>query len=164
MTITQALKKGIENHKAGNFTEAEKYYRAILQSDPDHPDANHNLGVLAVNFGKIESAIAFFKKAIEINPNIEQFHKSLNDAQNKLQKNEAARQPAPKEIETITALFDRGKYSEALPLAQKMTEKFPDYGFGWKALGVILKMSGRSQESIEAMQKAVEFAPRDADT
>ena len=41
-TIEQALQQ-VAAHKAGKLQEAERFYRAILQSQPKHPDANHNL-------------------------------------------------------------------------------------------------------------------------
>ena len=52
LTLDQALQKGIEAHKAGKVQEADQYYTAILQAQPKHPDANHNIGVLAVSVGK----------------------------------------------------------------------------------------------------------------
>ena len=51
LTINQALKKGIEAHKTGNSQEADRYYTAILNAHPTHPDANHNMGVLAIDIG-----------------------------------------------------------------------------------------------------------------
>ena len=68
LTLNQALKKGIEAHKAGKLQEADRYYTAILKANPKHPDANHNMGVLAVGIGKIEQALPFFKIALESNP------------------------------------------------------------------------------------------------
>ena len=41
LTIDQALQQGVAAHKEGNFQEAERLYRAILQSQPKHPHANH---------------------------------------------------------------------------------------------------------------------------
>jgi len=84
ITIDQALKKGIEAHKAGNAQEADRYYTAILKNQPGHPDANHNMGVLAVNIGKEEESIFFFKKALETNPKITQFWLSYLNALIKL--------------------------------------------------------------------------------
>ena len=49
LTLNQALQKGIEAHKAGNVHEVDQYYTAILKANPKHPDANHNMGVLAVD-------------------------------------------------------------------------------------------------------------------
>ena len=53
LTLDQALQKGIEAHKAGKAKEADRYYTAILKANPKHPDANHNMGVLAVGIGKM---------------------------------------------------------------------------------------------------------------
>ena len=84
LTLDQALIKGIEAHKAGQITDADRYYTAILKAQPNHPDANHNMGVLAVGLGKIQEALPFFKTALETNPRIEQFWLSYIDAMIKL--------------------------------------------------------------------------------
>ena len=80
LTIDQALQQGVEAHKAGQVQEADRLYRAILQAQPKHPDANHNMGVLAVGVGKVEEALPFFKTALEANPNTAQFWLSYIDA------------------------------------------------------------------------------------
>jgi thioredoxin-like negative regulator of GroEL len=60
LTINQALQKAVEAHKAGKVQEADRLYTAILKAQPKHPDANHNMGVLAVGVGKVEQALPFF--------------------------------------------------------------------------------------------------------
>ena len=55
LTIVHALQHGIAERKAGKLGGAERLYRAILQSQPLHPDANHNLGVIAVSVNKVDS-------------------------------------------------------------------------------------------------------------
>ena len=57
LTIDEALRKGVEAHKAGRIEEADRWYTSILQAQPDHADANHNMGVLAVGVDKVESAL-----------------------------------------------------------------------------------------------------------
>jgi tetratricopeptide (TPR) repeat protein/precorrin-6B methylase 2 len=86
LTLDQALQKGIEAHKAGKAEEADRYYTAILKANPKHPDANHNMGVLAVGVGKFDAALPFFKTAIEANSSIAQFWLSYIDALIKLNK------------------------------------------------------------------------------
>ena len=90
-TAEQALQKGIQAHKAGKAQEADQYYTAILKANPKHPDANHNMGVLAVDIGKVEAALPFFKKALEANSNIDQFWLSYIDALIKLDRKADAR-------------------------------------------------------------------------
>ena len=91
LTLEEALQKGIEAHKAGKVQEADQYYTAILQAQPTHPDANHNMGVLAVGVGKVEQALPFFRKALDANSTIEQFWISYIDALIKAQKTEDAK-------------------------------------------------------------------------
>ena len=79
-TIEQALQQGISAHKEGKLQEAERLYKAILQAQPAHPDANHNLGVIAASVDKIALALPLFKTALEANPKIEQFWLSYIDA------------------------------------------------------------------------------------
>ena len=80
LTIEQALQQGVSAHKEGKLQEAERFYQAILQSQPAHPDANHNLGVLAVSVNKADAALPLFKTALEANPKVEQFWLSYIDA------------------------------------------------------------------------------------
>lgn len=80
LTIEQALNKAVEEHKAGNLEIAASLYSSILNVQPKHPDANHNIGVLAVGLGKVQNALPYFKNAIEANPDIAQFWISYIDA------------------------------------------------------------------------------------
>ena len=80
LTIEQALQRGVAAHKEGKLQDAERLYQAVLQSQPRHPDANHNLGLIAVSRGKTDTALPLFKTALEANPKIEQFWLSYIDA------------------------------------------------------------------------------------
>ena len=85
-TVDQALQQGIEAHKTGKVQEADRLYTAILKAQPRHPDANHNMGVLAVGVGKVEQALPFFKTALEANPTKAQYWLSYIDTLIKLDK------------------------------------------------------------------------------
>ena len=80
LSINEALQKGIEAHREGKLKDADKFYTAILKSQPEHPDANHNMGVLALSVGKVREALPFFKTALRVNPKVEQFWLSYVDA------------------------------------------------------------------------------------
>ncbi len=73
MTIEEALQRAIEYHQGGRLQDAERLYRAILQNQPQHPDANHNLGVLLASLNNTVVALQLFKIALEANPNQKQF-------------------------------------------------------------------------------------------
>ena len=80
LTIDQALQQGVAAHREGKLQDAERLYRAILLAQPNHPDANHNLGVLAVATGNPLEAIPLFKLALDTYPEIEQFWLSYLEA------------------------------------------------------------------------------------
>ena len=92
LTIEQTLQHGVAAHNVGKLEEAERLYRAILQSQPAHPDANHNLGLIAVSVNKAEAALPLFKTALEANPKIEHFWLSYIDALIKEKQFDNARQ------------------------------------------------------------------------
>ena len=92
LTIEQALHQGETAHKEGKLQEADRLYRTILQSQPLHPEANHNLGVLAVSVNKADAALPLFKTALEANPKSEQFWLSYIDAFIKEKQFEVAKQ------------------------------------------------------------------------
>ena len=84
LTLEQTLQKGIEAHKAGRAQEADRYYTAILKANSKHPDANHNMGVLAVSVGKVNESLPFFKMALNVNASRAQYWISYIDALIKL--------------------------------------------------------------------------------
>jgi protein O-GlcNAc transferase len=73
LTIDQALKLALEAHRSGRLHDAERLYRLILSAQPKHPDANHNLGILAVEVGRSQEALPHLKTALEENRNHRQF-------------------------------------------------------------------------------------------
>ncbi len=80
LTIDQALRQGIAEHKDGNLKEAERLYRAILKEQPSHPHANHNLGIIAVSLNQSNEALSLFETALEADPKVDQFWLSYTDA------------------------------------------------------------------------------------
>ena len=88
----QALEQGVIAHKEGKLQEAERLFRVVLQSQPSHPDANHNLGVVLVSVNKAQAALPLFKTALEANPKIEQFWLSYIGALIKVQQFENAKE------------------------------------------------------------------------
>ncbi|OIR11459.1 ubiquinone/menaquinone biosynthesis C-methyltransferase UbiE [mine drainage metagenome] len=90
--IEQALRQAVAHHQAGELQEAEKGYRAILQSDPHHPKANHNLGALYVQQQQPAAGLPFFAAALEADPAHGQYWLSYIDALYQAGQPETARQ------------------------------------------------------------------------
>ena len=129
ITIDQALQKGVEAHKAGQVQEADRLYTAILSAQPKHPDANHNMAVLAVGVGKVQEALPFFKTALEANPNAAQFWLSYIDALIKLNK-----------LAEAKAMLDQAKRNGA------RGDGFEELERGLEAIKVTYAVSVQSQD------------------
>lgn len=54
----QLFQQGVIAHRDGDLKEAERCYRLVLASDSKHPDANHNLGIIAVSVDQAERSKA----------------------------------------------------------------------------------------------------------
>jgi len=67
------LEHAISAHEAGNLALAGEKYLEILNVDPNHPDANHNFGLIAIKMEEKAMAIQFFKNAIEANPTVTEY-------------------------------------------------------------------------------------------
>ena len=91
LTVNEALQKGIKAQNAGMFREADELYTEILNAQPNHPDANHNIGVLSVKLGKLEDSIPFFKKALNTKPSIFQFWLSMINVLIRLKRTDEAK-------------------------------------------------------------------------
>lgn len=85
MTIIEKLDRAIEYHKYNWIEEAEKQYRIVLSEEPDHVQANYNLGLLCMQVNKPDLAIPFFNKALKLEPDNFEYKKSLINAEKKLE-------------------------------------------------------------------------------
>ena len=72
ITIDDAFNRAVEAQNAGKIKEADRLYTSILAAQPEHPDANHNMGLIGVTLGDTEEALPYFKKALDVNSDIEQ--------------------------------------------------------------------------------------------
>ena len=63
------LKRAINHHIHGDLINAEKGYRLAIESGALNTTVFSNLGIICQATQRIDQAEAFYKKAIEINPN-----------------------------------------------------------------------------------------------
>ena len=138
LTIELALRQGVAAHKEGKLQDAERLYRAILQSQPTHPDANHNLGSIAVSCGKYEDALPFFKNAIAINGKQEQYWISLLEVLIKLGKIHDARIA----LSQADPVVFKGDKIKSLSILLNHPSKLDFFYRYLKDLGVFTSMEG----------------------
>ena len=193
LTIKQAMEHGVTAHNAGKLQEAAHVYQAILESQPKNPDANHNLGLIAISTNQIAAALTLFRNALDVNSRVEQFwfsyidalvkNNQLKDAKQAIKKAKkkginskdleaflsqskvTANNEAPSQalLNSLSEYYQNGQFSDAENLATSITQKYPTHPFSWKILGVVLKQTGKINESLTAMRKSVRLAPHDAE-
>ena len=80
----QLIQKGFQLQMAGKAPEAAAVYRQILQADPNHADANHLLGILALQSGDLASAEDLISRAIATDGAQPMYHNNLGSVLGKL--------------------------------------------------------------------------------
>jgi tetratricopeptide (TPR) repeat protein len=184
ITLEEALRKGIEAHNTSKFREADKFFTAILQKQPKHPDANHNMGLLAVAVNKVEESLTFFETAIEGNPQIAQFWLSYSDALVKLERIddakrvlEKAKQKCPKgkafhKLDQRTNQIKAASYNNigitntkkgeqdlAIDSYKNAIKIKPDYVAPYNNIGMAYFKKGELDLAIDSYKKAIKIKP-----
>lgn len=66
--VDKLIRKGNRNFKKGDFTEAEVYYRKVLDASPTNADAQFNLGDALFMQENYQEAMQAFQKVVELSP------------------------------------------------------------------------------------------------
>jgi hypothetical protein len=141
------LRQAIESHRAGRRAEAEEGYRAILQLNPDHAEANHHLGVLMVLAGRIDGGLAHLQTAIRADPRQPTYRSSY------IRGLSAALAADPGNAmlldELGSALLAIGRVEEAIESYRKAVLAAPELADAHYHLGSVLSENDRVTEGFE---------------
>jgi Tfp pilus assembly protein PilF/SAM-dependent methyltransferase len=122
---------------AGRRGEAERLCRQLTQTEPNHADAWHMLGVLACQSGHTEAGIEHLKRALAVNRRSADCHFHLAHA-----------------LLTLRRLDDAAvHFGEAARLK-------PDFPSAHLGLGEVLLQQGRLDEAQASCQRALALDPR----
>ncbi len=188
--LPAVLQQAIAHHQAGRLQEAEALYLSILQVEPAHPDANHNLGLMALQLGKAETGFLYLENAWKADPSVGQYWLSLTEcllamghasdalllikeairrgikspqAQQLLMRakgGSSKAQPSQAVIQEVLSLFNAARYVELEARIKPLLDLYPGWALGWGVQGAVLHKQGKNGES--ALRRAVELAPNDA--
>ena len=120
----QLFAEAVRHHQLGQGFDAEALCRAVLARDSGHAGSLHLLGVIAMQRGLPEEAVAYLRKAAEARPDIAIGHHSLGKAL------AAAIRP-----DAAAAAF------------QQAVALQPDFAEAHKDLGVMFMALGRLKEA-----------------
>ena len=63
--------------------------------------------------------------------------------------------PSQQQLNSLLKYYQTGQYSDAESLAFTFTQKFPKHPFGWKVLGAVMGLMGKTYEALNPHQEAV---------
>ncbi len=125
-------------HRAGNLPQAEEMYREILRDHPNHPEAYHLMGLIALQVGQPSVAKEFMQVAISLDGENAKYRANLGAVHFSLQ-----------------------EFEEAEAAYREATELDPEYGEAFLNLGVLLKEQGKTEEAIDPLDRACNLRQRD---
>lgn len=169
-TTSESLSIAVQHHQAGRLQSAEQIYREILQTEPNHVDALHLLGVIAHQVGQQDVAVQYIEKAINLRPNEPSFHNNLGNAYSEQGKRlqavtsyRRAIQLKPDYADALnnlgTVLQEQGKLDEATASYRRALEVQPDFAEGHTNLGAVLKVRGKLDDAVASYRKALSLRP-----
>lgn len=148
---------------------AEQTYRQILSQQPGHADAMQLLGVVMYQTGRNAEAIDLISRAIEIAPNISDWHSNLGGALRAAGKTTEAvvalRRAVELKPQSAAAHYNLGNALAELRQTQAAIDEFrqslalrPDSAECWNNLGIALKDRDIAQ-AVECYRKAIAVKP-----
>jgi len=166
-SLGAALQAGIDRHRAGDLTGAEAIYRHVLAQHPNHADALHLAGLVAIVKGCYAEAIDLMTKAVAQRPGEAAFHSNLGEAYRRLgQFGEALAslnralelQPNLPEahLNLAETLCDAGRLDEAIASAQQAITLRSRFAQALNCLGRAYAQKGRRDDAIACYRRAVE--------
>ena len=174
MTIDQAFHKAYHLQQAGDLQQAEQLYNQILQAQPQFHSAWFQLGLMAVDVGKMDIAAQMIAKASECRPVEMVYHRALTEIYRRLKNLDKALHhghQATKHGENDAdsfynyglALADDSKFEEAIEAYKTAIRLNPQYGLAYNNLGSAYENIEDEDAALEAYQKAIEINPQHAE-
>ncbi|MGB8731862.1 MAG: protein kinase [Candidatus Sulfotelmatobacter sp.] len=152
----------------GKITEAEGAYQQAIQAHPNSRSAYNNFGAFYLGRNDYEKALQMYAKAIQIAPEWYATYSNVGNIYNQMGQYEKAIDPLKKSIAIRpsyaayvnlgVAYFGLNKFSEAADAYQSAAKLDPQQYVTWGNLGDALFHSGKKDQSVTPLNKAVALA------
>lgn len=136
LALLKILDEGQAFHIEGNYWQAERRYRRVLEKEPNHPRATALMGLLQHARGDNKRALEILDKASA---------NDLNDAM--IQQNRAA------------VLYANGQLLESIEAGRKSIAAWPGYALAYRNLASPLCELMEQEQALFALEQAIELDP-----
>ena len=161
-------------HQAGNLSEAERLYRAVLAVENGNPPALSNLASILKEFNRLPEALVCAERAIAAAPSFPDAWYNRGLILDAMHRKEEALASYDRAValnpEFALAWFNRGlilcqlkRQEEALPCFERVMELDPTHGLACNCkVGALCNLK-RWEEALAASDQALAISPADAD-
>ncbi|HEX9395651.1 MAG TPA: tetratricopeptide repeat protein [Burkholderiales bacterium] len=160
----------IAHHEAGRLAQAEAIYQRLLENEPQHVDALHFLGMLALQQGDAARAGELIERSLEIHPanvaarfnlgHVRQLQGRLEEAITQYREVlalDAGHAPACYNLGVVCRQL--GRRADALAYFKQAVALRPEFAEGLYGLGHLLREEDRLEEAAAAFRRALELRP-----
>jgi len=134
------FEEGLALHQQGRSAEAERLYAEGLEQEPNHFNALHLLGMIALQTSRTQRGVELITKAIRLNPNMAAAYINLGKG-----------------------LHDLKRPEEALASYDKAIALNPDFAMAYNNRGLVLRELKRHEEAVANFEKAIALNPEFAE-
>lgn len=168
--IPALLQQAESHHRAGRLAEAEQFLTYLLAAAPNHADALHLLGAIALQRGKPGEAAELIGRAIRLRGSVPFYHGNLGIALRLLNRLEEAVPCFRKALslkpdfvemrnELAIALCNLGQNEAAVPHFRQVLQQRPALAGVWENLAIALRNLKRWDEAAVAFDHAAALEP-----
>ncbi len=172
MSLEQLLEAATARHRAGDLAEARHLYRQILAAAPAHPAALFRCGLLELQDGRAQAALALIEQADAAVPDdprhllgLGQVLQALGRSGEAAAAYRRALRAEPRSADAHfglgAALQSQGQYDEAIAAYERAAELQTDFFAALNNLGNCLQRRGRLAEAEAAYRKALALQPKE---
>ncbi len=173
-TVAEAFALAGQQVRAGNWSQAEWWYRQILTADPSHFEAANALGITVATLGRPAEAVPCFRQALQWQPQNAGYHSNLGNVLSAIGQHEEAAAchwhsiqldpgSAVAHSNLGSCLHALNRLEEAKRCFQKAVQLDPNYPEAHNNLGTALDKEGHIVDAAPCYEQAIRLRPDYAD-
>jgi predicted O-linked N-acetylglucosamine transferase (SPINDLY family) len=172
-TVAEVMALAAGQQQAGNWQEAERLYRLVLQVAPQQLEALHRLGLLTSELGRHAEAASYLEQAVRLRPDVAHFHANLGLVYQRagdLERAAAEQEDAIRLLPTFAGAHfnlgvvrrEQGRLDEALASYREAARLEPTWPMPLNNLAAVRAEMGQHDEAVAAYRQVCELQPDSA--